>query len=365
MRAARLEKPAKLRGHLLYLAETGKDPEEVLAGSGVSLESIIALEPIDSRKMGELFELLDARTPEDFAIRCGLATKFQYMGVLGYRLINSDTVRDLIETWVQYSVVIGYPLASDLVVREDSWEFRFWPRYPLSEPALRLCMETTLAGAAPALSALSGHSIEVLRYGFPFPRPARSDHYELLGAATLRFDQPAGHIAGRLNDLSKRMAVVDSEAKAITEDYCKKRLSVIVGEDAVVDRLKDLFASQPGELPSAAKAAHLLGCSERTLHRRLASVDSSYQRVLDLYRRDQAFQMLRDAVELKVIAYRLGYQDTGSFRRAFRQWTGMPPSRWQKQNPPSALRSHPSGSRANRRSSAFKSNGNILRFGKV
>ena len=304
----------------------------------------MALEPIDRGKMGELFELLDTRTPADFAIRCGLATRFQYMGILGYRLINSDTVRDLIETWIKYSVVIGYPLASSLAIGKDSWEFRFWPRYPLNAPALRLCMETTLAGAAPSLSALSGHPIEVLRYGFPFSRPADGDHYELLGATPLRFDQPAGYIAGSLDDLSRRMAV-DGEAKAMTEDYCQKWLSVIVGEDAVVDRLKDLFASQIGELPSAAKAARLFGCSERTLHRRLASVGYSYQRVLDLYRRDQAFQMLRQAIEWKVIAYRLGYQVTGSFRRAFRQWTGVSPSRWQKQNAPSAPHASPLGSR--------------------
>lgn len=346
-----MEKPAKLRGHLLYLAETGGNPEEVLAGSGVSLESIMALEPIDSSKMAELFELLDARTPADFAIRCGLATKFQYMGVLGYRLINSDTVRDLIETWIKYSVVIGYPLISDLVIREDSWEFRFLPRYPLNARALRLCMETTLAGAAPALSALSGHPIEVLRYGFPFSRPAHSDHYELLGATPLLFDQAAGYIAGHLDDLSKRIAVVDSEAKAMTEEYCRKWLAVIDGEGAVVDRLKNLFASQLGELPSAAKAARLLGCSERTLHRRLASAGFSYQRLVDLYRRDQAFQMLRQTIEVKVIAYRLGYQDTGSFRRAFRQWTGVSPSRWQKQNVPSAPQPRPLASRVHEQAS--------------
>lgn len=338
-----MEKPTKLRGHLLYLAETGGNPEEILAGSGVSVEAIMALEPIDSHKMGELFELLDARTPVDFAIRCGLATKFQYMGVLGYRLINSDTVRDLIETWIKYSVVIGYPLISDLVIHKDSWEFRFRPRYPLNARGLRLCMETTLAGTAPALGALSGHSIEALRYGFPFPRPANSDHYGLLGEAALLFDQPTGYVAGRLEDLSKRIAGVDSEAKAVTDEYCQKWLSVIDGEGAVVDRLKNLLASQIGELPSAAKAASLLGCSERTLHRRLASAGFSYQRVLGLYRRDQAFEMLRQTIEMKVVAYRLGYQDTGSFRRAFRQWTGLSPSSWQKQNAPSAP--HPRSAR--------------------
>lgn len=325
-----MDKPTKLRGHLLYLAEIGGDPEKILEGSGVSLRSVMELQPIDNAKMSELFELLDARTPVDFSIRCGLATKFQYMGILGYRLINSDTVRDLIETWTRYSVVIGYPLVSDLVIGPDSWQFRFSPRYPLGERAFRLCMETTLAGVAPALRSLSGHSLQVLEYGFPFPKPAESDHFRLLGDIPIRFDQAAGFICGHLDDLPKRIVAVDNEARAITEDYCQSWLSAKAGENDIVDRLKALLGQRLSDLPSAALAARQLGCSERTLHRRLAAANFNYQRLIDLYRRDRAIQMLGQAVEMKVIAYRLGYQNAGSFRRAFRHWTGVSPSQWRK-----------------------------------
>lgn len=325
-----MEKPVKLRGHLLYLVETGGDPEAILAGTGTSFKAIDALTPLPIEQLALLFDALATRTPDDFAIRCGLATRYQNMGILGYRLLNCATVREMLETWCRYSIVIGYPLESHLGTHGDRWELAFRPRYPLTPRALRFCMETTLAGSLPSVRAMSGHDIRPLGYALPFPPPEDLACYALLPPAPIAFDSEMGMIMGRRIDIDLRLVAIDSEAKALCDDYCRQALARLASVETTAQRLRAMFAESPGRLSTAGEAAALLGVSLRTLQRQLQQEKTGYHHVVDEFRHEQACNMLDQGMEAKTIAYLLGFQDVGSFRRVFNQWTGLPPSRWRR-----------------------------------
>lgn len=66
----------------------------------------------------------------------------------------------------------------------------------------------------------------------------------------------------------------------------------------------------------------------RTMQRRLEREGVSYRAVLDQARYVRARELIvwhRD-VSLTEIAYELGYGDQAAFSRAFRRWSGEPPS---------------------------------------
>lgn len=91
----------------------------------------------------------------------------------------------------------------------------------------------------------------------------------------------------------------------------------------------------PGALQSGAFSAEdiavELGLSKRTLQRRLSAEKLSFKDLLDLYRQEQAMLMLQNGdLDMANIAYALGYNEQSSFNRAFRRWTGLSPSAWQK-----------------------------------
>jgi AraC-like DNA-binding protein len=72
-----------------------------------------------------------------------------------------------------------------------------------------------------------------------------------------------------------------------------------------------------------------LGMNPRTLQRRLAGADFSFQAILDETRRDLAQVYLRDAALSALdVALLLGYAEQSSFTRAFRHWFGSTPSAW-------------------------------------
>lgn len=87
-----------------------------------------------------------------------------------------------------------------------------------------------------------------------------------------------------------------------------------------------------GGRPEIRSVASELAISERSLQRRLQEEGHSFQSLLSNTRRDLAHEYLADAsLDISEIAYLLGYDDQGSFYRAFQKWEGQTPSEWRGQ----------------------------------
>lgn len=81
--------------------------------------------------------------------------------------------------------------------------------------------------------------------------------------------------------------------------------------------------------PEVAHVARQLGMSERTLQRRIAGEATTFRALLSDARRELSEQLLCDpAIQIDEVTYLLGYQDTTSFYRAFRDWAGISPGEW-------------------------------------
>ena len=75
------------------------------------------------------------------------------------------------------------------------------------------------------------------------------------------------------------------------------------------------------------RVAKTLGHSERTLTRRLADENTTYEEVVDQLRRSLALQYVKEPnLSVSQIAWLLGYEGSSSFNHAFVRWTGRSPS---------------------------------------
>jgi AraC-type DNA-binding domain-containing proteins len=76
-----------------------------------------------------------------------------------------------------------------------------------------------------------------------------------------------------------------------------------------------------------------LGMSGRTLQRRLTDEGTSFKTLMTQARQEQAREYLADSsLEIKEVAFLLGYEDQNSFYRAFRQWEGDTPANWRAEH---------------------------------
>lgn len=87
--------------------------------------------------------------------------------------------------------------------------------------------------------------------------------------------------------------------------------------------------SLTGGRPDVQAVAGELGMSDRTLQRRLADEGTSFKQLLLQARHEQAREYLADpSLDIKEVAFLVGYEDQNSFYRAFRHWEGETPANW-------------------------------------
>ncbi|WP_217270511.1 AraC family transcriptional regulator [Janthinobacterium psychrotolerans] len=99
-------------------------------------------------------------------------------------------------------------------------------------------------------------------------------------------------------------------------------------EQQVRAALRRAFAAGRADV---AMVARELGLSERTLQRRIGEEGKTFRLLLDDTRRNLAHQLLSDlSIDVKEVAFLLGYQDSNSFNRAFRQWEQVTPLTWRR-----------------------------------
>jgi len=75
-----------------------------------------------------------------------------------------------------------------------------------------------------------------------------------------------------------------------------------------------------------------LSMSDRTLQRRLTDEGTTFKQLLTQVRHEQARAYLADPnLDIKEVAFLVGYEDENSFYRAFRLWEGETPSNWRSE----------------------------------
>ncbi|MGY4688833.1 helix-turn-helix domain-containing protein [Salibacterium sp. K-3] len=91
--------------------------------------------------------------------------------------------------------------------------------------------------------------------------------------------------------------------------------------------------SLPGGRFNIQTVAAELGMSNRTLQRRLHDEGTSFKHLLTQVRQELAREYLADpSLDIREVAFLIGYEDQNSFYRAFRLWEGDTPSNWRTEH---------------------------------
>ena len=87
-----------------------------------------------------------------------------------------------------------------------------------------------------------------------------------------------------------------------------------------------LVANLPAGVYSKEDAAGELHMSARTLQKKLQEAGTTWRELLESTRKELAISYLRSGLySLGEITFMLGFNDTSSFSRAFKRWTGKAP----------------------------------------
>jgi AraC-like DNA-binding protein len=139
-----------------------------------------------------------------------------------------------------------------------------------------------------------------------------------------------------------RFLTDDPKLLQALEPFCdisakERRTAIDTLRAAVEKEVEKLLPRGKAQKKTVARA---LGMSARTLSRRLAVAETTYEEIVDQLRRSLALRHLKDpSMTLSQISWLLGYECSSSFSHAFRRWTGSSPSVARKGKPlPAPLR---------------------------
>jgi len=76
------------------------------------------------------------------------------------------------------------------------------------------------------------------------------------------------------------------------------------------------------------EAAHELNMSAPTLRRHLSEQEESYTEISNRCRLNIALQLMKANISIDEISYQTGFSAPSGFSRAFKDWTGYPPSNY-------------------------------------
>jgi AraC-like DNA-binding protein len=258
-----------------------------------------------------------------FGVKVASHIKNTTFHALSYGLSASSTLKEAFERLQRYchvgSCVVEYKFfrcgPEYHCIIESNAELPYESIDALVSAQLRMCRSLLARDHSPLL-------IELRR-----PRPEKVEDFERLLRAPLRFGAAHNRLIFDCESIEYPLDGGSPEL-ARHSDAIALQYMVRIDRDDIQARVREVLMHclEKGE-PSQEEIAEQLHVSARTLQRRLSESGMTYKEVLDETRRALAIAYLSmPQHSVSQVTYLLGFSCDSSFTRAFRRWTGQPPS---------------------------------------
>ena len=206
----------------------------------------------------------------------------------------------------------------------------------LSRHRARQNVEFGLAVIAKALREVVGRSISPTRVTFAHARNSHLREFERFYRCPVEFAASSDQLSFSKETLALPLMTGDPYLLEALQPLCEeagKERRTLPGSlrNSVENEVQKLLPHGKAERQAVAKA---LGMSTRTLSRRLADEDTTFDEVVDRLRQSLALQYIKEReLSLSQIAWLIGYEGSTSLNHAFRRWTGHSPSAMRSEIP--------------------------------
>lgn len=251
--------------------------------------------------------------------------------------VHADTVLAGLEKGIAFYALLTDAVRTTLDVRENDAVLTVDFASPECDPD-HYFLEFWMITWHRFASWLSGETVGIIAAEFTYDRPlAYYREFAHLFPAPLRFNRPANRLILEKGALHSAIVRSDSDRKAFVARLPLDIMTIPSRADSVADKVRRFLSPPAGarfEAPSLEDAASALDVSPLTLQRALRKEGTTFRHVFEAVRRDLAIAHLsRGNATIDAVAFELGYAESRSFTRAFKQWTGSSPLRFRRALP--------------------------------
>lgn len=310
------------------IADAGFDLEEIARNARVEfarLETGVSLEEAD-RFLTEAWRVVDDPA---FGLRAGLMLRPERFGISGLAAMAAPTLRIALSRKARFNRLLwgdAYRISDDgdaVIVNVEAPDE--------SRPYSHARVDTEFASLVTFARRFTETHVVPLRLALRRPAPAFRALYGEVFGCPVAFGAPVNSIVFSRVDTERALVSANPRAGEWLELGAQAALEQM-DDSRVTPRVRAALERMlQGDEPTLAAVASGLCMSERTLQRRLSEEGVTFRRLLDDVRREVAQRTLaagkRNVIEL---AYLLGFEDSNSFYRSFRRWTGTTPESFRK-----------------------------------
>lgn len=250
---------------------------------------------------------------------------------IGYALISCDNLADMIAFNEKYQRITQQIATGHLELGSQTSQLIWTPLYDDDPEYQRPVTEGTMAGYAffgrwvtwdPDLQIEEIHmrhkrpeDISVYEQAFPYKLVFEADQ-NMVVAPTELFRRP---LPQANPELVKILAArLDRALEALDKPQTVENQTFVCIQSSLRDGT-----------PTIIRVAETLGTTERTLRRRLSEENTTFREVLERARKDACDLYLGEGKRsVADLALLLGYSEHSAFTRAFKNWYGVPPTKY-------------------------------------
>lgn len=310
------------------LRQRGVDPNAVMQPDGR-----LAIDTFDA-----LFaDMLLASGDEQFGFHLGHQIMPGVYGALGSLAFGAINVREALRLGVRFQGLAG-GTAHGFEVEElsDGSLLLSWRMVSNNSVILRHLADNIFAlivNVTRVVLPFDTPGPTRMRFAYPAPSQEIRRQMEDLYRCPVEFDAPVSSALLSAEVLSQPINVHDTRQRQFAIELAEQQLAEQQQQrDWLSSVRRHMRALLPERAPQREEVARRLGMSARTLDRRLAEHDSSWQQQLDSLRAQLAREYLADAsLSVAEVARLIGFADVRALQRRFRVWTGMTPSQYRQQ----------------------------------
>lgn len=301
--------------------------------AAAKVEHLKALPLSDRIDLQEAYDFVadwvEANGDLDLGLWAGLATRFGSAGPLDYALHSARSLRETIVVARRYAKLFSDALDLALTVRRDHavvglGSKLFQPR-AIADFVLSNCFMNYLR---PHLDDTAE-----IRCWFTYKRPSDITlHRRVFAGADLNFGACFNGFSFKVAFLDRELASASQVLHALHCRHLEALYPSLVAPASIATCVRELIGSEIESSRvrlSETSVARKMNVSRRTLVRRLAAEHTTFSHEADHVRRELALRLIRiPTLTVREITTLSGFSHVQAFHRAFKRWTGQPPTKY-------------------------------------
>lgn len=305
----------------------GLDPDPVFRAEGINPDAIF---DAGARISYEQFQKVEKRALDlsgdpHFGLKAFETTRPAHLGALGFAWLASSSLRQAFDRLQRYSRVIQENLVIGLEEKDGLFHVTLDAGVAAVNEKIR--EDRQLASTLKFCRVIAGSALNPAKVCLQQTQPGDTGAYFELFRCPVEFACENTELVFNVDDVDKRLTGSNAELANLNEHIVVKYLAHRAKKDVVNQVKAAIIDGLANGAVTEKLVADSLYMTPRNMHRKLQKEDTSFKQLLTDVRKDLAQQYIQDRSKtLTEISFLLGFSEVSSFSRAFKGWTGVPPS---------------------------------------